>query len=71
MRRALKIDELTYGPDHTDVALDLFNLAEILLDTHRVDEAELLYRRALKIDELSYGSTHSCGSDGYERISIY
>ena len=30
MRRALKIDEASFGPDHPDVATDLNNLAQLL-----------------------------------------
>ena len=48
-RRALKIDEASYGPDHPEVAADLNNLAILLRDTNRLGEAEPLYRRALAI----------------------
>ncbi len=57
-RRALKIDEASYGPDHPTVATELNNLAELLRATNRLAEAEPLYRRALKIDEASYGPDH-------------
>jgi tetratricopeptide (TPR) repeat protein len=56
MRRALKIDEASYGPDHPDVAIELNNLAQLLQETNRLSEAEPLMRRALKIDEDSYGA---------------
>ena len=52
-RRALAIDEASYGPDHPDVATDLNNLAVLLRATNRLAEAEPLYRRALAIDEAS------------------
>jgi tetratricopeptide (TPR) repeat protein len=58
MRRALAIDEASYGPDHPRVAIDLNNLAQLLQDTNRLDEAEPLMRRALAIDEASYGPDH-------------
>jgi tetratricopeptide (TPR) repeat protein len=48
-RRALAIDEKSYGPDHPDVATDLNNLAELLRATNRLAEAEPMYRRALEI----------------------
>ena len=51
MRRALAIDEESYGPDHPEVATDLNNLAVLLKDTNRLAEAESLSRRALAIDE--------------------
>ena len=58
MRRALAIDEKSYGPEHPDVARDLNNLAQLLQDTNRLGEAEPLMRRALAIDEKSYGPEH-------------
>jgi tetratricopeptide (TPR) repeat protein len=57
-RRALAIDEASYGPDHPDVATDLNNLALLLRATNRLSEAEPLYRRALAINEASYGPGH-------------
>ncbi len=57
-RRALAIDEGSYGPDHPDAAPYLNNLAELLQTTNRLGEAEPLYRRALAIDEGSYGPDH-------------
>ncbi len=51
MRRALDIDEKSFGPDHPNVAIDLNNLASLLQATNRLDEAEPLMRRALYIDE--------------------
>jgi tetratricopeptide (TPR) repeat protein len=58
MRRALAIDEKTYGPDHPNVAIHLNNLAQLLQATNRLAEAEPLMRRALAIDEKSYGPDH-------------
>ena len=58
MRRALAIDEASYGPDHPEVAIRLNNLAQLLQATNRLAEAEPLYRRALAIDEASYGPDH-------------
>ena len=40
MRRALAIDEQTYGPEHPKVARRLNNLAELLQATNRLAEAE-------------------------------
>jgi tetratricopeptide (TPR) repeat protein len=59
MRRALVIDEQSYGPEHPRVAIDLNNLATLLQATNRMGESEPLMRRALAIDEKSYGSEHS------------
>ena len=40
MRRALAIDEKSFGPEHPNVATGLNNLAELLQDTNRLAEAE-------------------------------
>jgi tetratricopeptide (TPR) repeat protein len=48
-RRALAIDEKSFGPDHPDVARGLNNLAELLRATNRLAEAEPLYRQVLRI----------------------
>ncbi|NBO66785.1 MAG: tetratricopeptide repeat protein, partial [Acidobacteria bacterium] len=45
MRRALAIDEASFGKDHPDVARDLNNLAGLLQATNRLAEAEPLMRR--------------------------
>ena len=58
MRRALEIDEASYGKDHPEVATELNNLAELLHATKRLSEAEPLMRRALEINEASYGKDH-------------
>ena len=58
MRRALAIDEASYGNDHPNVARDLNNLAQLLVATARLAEAEPLLRRALQINEASYGKDH-------------
>jgi len=48
-RRALAISEASYGSDHPDVANRLHNLAGVLRDTNRLNEAVPIYRRALAI----------------------
>jgi tetratricopeptide (TPR) repeat protein len=57
-RRALAIDEKSFGPDHPNVARGLNNLASLLRDTNRLAEAEPLYERALAITEKSFGQDH-------------
>jgi tetratricopeptide (TPR) repeat protein len=49
MRRALAIDERSYGPDHPNVAIRLSNLAGLLQATNRLAEAEPLMRRVVEI----------------------
>jgi tetratricopeptide (TPR) repeat protein len=58
MRRALAINEKSFGPDHSEVATALNNLALLLRDTNRLGEAEPLMRRTLAIDEKSFGPNH-------------
>ena len=57
-RRALAIDEKSFGPEHPNVARNLNNLAQLLQATNRLAEAEPLMRRALAIDEKSFGPEH-------------
>ncbi len=59
MRRALAIDEMSFGPAHANVARDLNNLAQLLHVTNRLTEAEPLYRRSLAINEQPFGSKHA------------
>jgi len=58
LRRALTMDETSFGPDHPNVGRDLNNLAGLLLATNRLTEAEALYRRSLAISEASFGPNH-------------
>jgi tetratricopeptide (TPR) repeat protein len=58
MRRALEINEKSFGPEHPDVAIDLNNLAQLLQATNRLKEAEPLMRHALEIAEKSFGPEH-------------
>ncbi len=44
MRRALAIDEASYGAAHPNVAITLCNLAQLLKATNRLREAEPLMR---------------------------
>src|SRR5207249_11293715 len=58
MRRALQIDEKSFGADHPNVAISLNNLAQFLQDTNRLSEAEPLMRRAFIIFLSSLGIEH-------------
>ena len=57
-RRALAIDEQSYGPDHPDVASDLNNLAGCSRPRTAWRRPSRSYRRALAIDEKAYGPDH-------------
>ena len=58
LRRALAIDEQSYGAEHPNVAIRLNNLALLLQATNRLAEAEPLMRRALAIFVASLGADH-------------
>jgi tetratricopeptide (TPR) repeat protein len=58
LRRALAIDEKSFGPEHPTAAIYLNNLAQLLNATKRFEEAEPLLRRALAIDEKHFGPDH-------------
>ena len=58
MRRALEIDEASFGGQHPAVAIRLNNLGQLLKATNRLGEAEPLMRRALESTRLpSAGNT--------------
>jgi tetratricopeptide (TPR) repeat protein len=59
MRRALQIEEDSWGTQHPEIAGSLSNLALLLQVTNRLSEAEPLMRRALQIGEDSFGPQHS------------
>ncbi|MGB4914137.1 MAG: tetratricopeptide repeat protein, partial [Candidatus Dechloromonas phosphoritropha] len=58
MRRALAIDEASFGANHPNVAIRLNNLAQLLRATNRLAEAEPLLRPALAICIKSLGPDH-------------
>ncbi|HEX7180280.1 MAG TPA: tetratricopeptide repeat protein, partial [Thermoanaerobaculia bacterium] len=58
MRRALAIDEKSFGPEHPEVAIRLNNLAQLLQATNRLGEAEPLMARVVTILESSFGEHH-------------
>ena len=73
MRRALEIDEGSFGPDHPTVAIRLNNLAQLLQDTNRLADAEPLMRRAIDILEKGLGPEHPNTRTvrrNYERLLI-
>ena len=60
MRRALAIDEKSFGPEHPNVARDPQQPWPCLLEEHLpgMGKSEALKRRALAIDEKSFGPDH-------------
>ncbi len=58
LARALALDEVSYGPDHPEVAKTLHDLASAELQLEMFTEAAAHLRRALKIFVGSYGERH-------------
>ncbi len=58
IRRALKIEEDSHGPENPAVAIRLNNLAGLLQDTNRLAEAEPLLIRVVKILDNEGGEPH-------------
>ncbi len=56
--RALRIREKVFGPEHTDVATSLNNLANLLQKTGEFAASKPLYQRALRIWEKALGPEH-------------
>lgn len=69
MRRALEIDEASFGKNHPNVAIRLNNLAALLHATNRLTEAEPLIRRALESDEASFGKDHPNVASGLNNLA--
>ncbi len=59
LRRAITIDESSFGSDHPIVAIRANNLAQLLHASNRFTDAEPLMRRALAIDEANSGHNHT------------
>jgi tetratricopeptide (TPR) repeat protein len=57
-QRALHVREQAYGPDHSQVAPSLNDLAILCWCLGKYEQAEPLYRRALRIWEQSLGPDH-------------
>jgi hypothetical protein len=58
IRWALEITEASYGPEHPAVTVHLDNLAMLLKNTNRFDEASSVYRRIMIINEQCFGEEH-------------
>ena len=72
MRRALDIDEKSYGPEHPNVAIDLNNLAGLLKGTNRLEAAEPLSRRMVGIFlDFTRRSPASAPRRGPEKLCEY
>ena len=56
--RALAIWEKALGPDHTDVALSLKNLARLYRAQHKYEKAGTFCTRSLAVMEKAFGPDH-------------
>ena len=56
--KALALGEQEFGPNHPNVAMPLYNLAELYRAQGRTAEAEPLYKRSLAINEKALGKDH-------------
>ena len=54
----MELKKKLFGPDHTDVATSLNNLAALYFATEKYNQAEQLYKRAMLINETVYGLDH-------------
>jgi tetratricopeptide (TPR) repeat protein len=57
-QEALRVAEITFGPEDPDVAISLNNLAMLYQDQGKYAEAEPLYERALRIWAKALGPDH-------------
>lgn len=57
MRRALAINEASFGKGHSELVMPLYNLAQLLKSTGRLPEAEPFQRRALEIVAATMAAT--------------
>ena len=56
--RVLASDERTLGADHPDTLATVGNLAEVLRQQGKLDEAKAMYERALAGQERALGADH-------------
>jgi tetratricopeptide (TPR) repeat protein len=65
---ALRVRELSYGPDQLKVSTELKNLAQLYVFQEKFSLAEPLFRRALAIREKHLGSSHKKVLDIQEQL---
>jgi tetratricopeptide (TPR) repeat protein len=69
-RRAFAIDSKVLGPEHSEVATDLNNLAGLYRAQGHDDDAEPLYRQALAIRETKLGPKHLDTASGLNNLAV-
>jgi len=68
-KRALTVDEMTFGAEHPHTASSLASLAWIEFDQGKYLEAERLYRRTLTIREKALGPNHPDVAQGLNNLA--
>ena len=63
LERALAINERTYGPDHVELGITLWNLAMAHGRLGDYEKKRKILERALAINESFYGPDHSETAD--------
>jgi G3E family GTPase/tetratricopeptide (TPR) repeat protein len=69
-RDKLAMDEAAHGPEGDETADTINNLAVVLLDRGKVEEAEVMFRRVLAIFEKTKGPEHFFTADIVNKIGI-
>jgi hypothetical protein len=66
----LRIDERVLGKDHPRVAGGYNNLAKLLRNQRKYDQAEPLYRRAIEINQTVLGNDHPHLATSYNNLAL-
>lgn len=69
-KQALQVAEKSFGPNHTDVALSLHNLAKLYYTQGQYAQAEPLYKRALAIQEKTLGTDHPIVASNLKNLAV-
>ncbi|HEY0734282.1 MAG TPA: FxSxx-COOH system tetratricopeptide repeat protein [Herpetosiphonaceae bacterium] len=56
--RALRLNEVAYGPEHPNVGTNINNLGLVLQDLGKLTEAQTAFEQALRIHKAVYGPNH-------------
>ena len=70
LRIGLEIRERELGPEHPEVAVSLYSLANMYSRKHEHAAAEPLLRRALRIREKAFGSEHPLVADTLDHLAM-
>ena len=71
LKRALEMSERRLGPEHPDIARDLYNLGEVYISQSRYEEAEPLLKRALEMSERHLGPEHPATARSLQTLGAF